>query len=478
MNHKNTPPNFPRAFTWGAATAAYQIEGAWNKDGKGPSVWDDMVHRGGKIKGDTNGDIACDHYHRWPEDVALMKKIGLQAYRMSLSWPRILPSGTGAINTAGLDFYDRLIDGLLDADITPWVTLFHWDMPLELYRKGGWQNRDSVEWFGEYTRVVARKLGDRVKHWITLNEPPCFTDLGHSVGMQAPGDSISFANMLNLGHNVLMAHGRAVQVLREECVGKVDIGFAVTGNSKIPDTETPENIEATRSHLFTVRKKSLWSIAWWMDPVYLGRYPSDGLELFGGDMPEISDEDMKLISQPLDFMGYNGYTGDRVIASPDGPVELEYKPGHPQGFLSWLRMQPDSLYWISRFFHDRYGELPVVITENGFASTDWVALDGKVHDPQRTDYTARYLQGIARANREGYPVTGYFHWTLMDNFEWAEGYHPRFGLIHVDYETQVRTLKDSAHWYREVITSNGGNLVGNGKTPAPDHSESELVAAG
>lgn len=471
-------PAFPPHFTWGAATAAYQIEGAWDEDGKGQSVWDDMVHRGGKIKGNAHGDVACDHYHRWPEDVALMKSIGLQAYRMSLSWPRILPQGVGTINAAGLDFYDRLIDALLEAKVTPWVTLFHWDLPLELYRKGGWQNRDSVEWFGEYTRVVAQKLGDRVGHWITLNEPPCFTDLAHFIGMHAPGDQISFANMLNLAHNVLLAHGRSVQVLREECLGDVQIGFAITGNSKIPDTETPANIEAARSHLFSVRKKSLWNIAWWMDPVYLGHYPSDGLAMFRQDMPEITDEDMKLISQPLDFMGYNGYTGDRIAASPDRPIELDHKPGHPQGFLDWLRLQPDSLYWISRFFHGRYGDLPVVVTENGFPSTDWIALDGKVHDPQRIDYTTRYLQGIARANREGYLITGYFHWSLMDNFEWAEGYHPRFGLIHVDYETQVRTPKDSAHWYRDVIASNGRKIFAHTETPLPDVIEADLVEAG
>lgn len=460
MKPHSTHPPFPENFAWGAATAAYQIEGAWNEDGKGPSVWDDMCHRGGKIKSDSNGDISCDHYHRWAEDVELMKTIGLGAYRLSLSWPRILPVGTGAINAAGLDFYDRLIDGLLAADIVPWVTLFHWDMPLALYHKGGWQSRESVEWFGEYTRVVAQKLGDRVKHWITLNEPPCFTGIGHLDGIQAPGDKLSFANFLRLSHHVLMAHGRAVQVLRDECSGEVQIGFAITGNARIPDTVTAENIEAAKSHMFRIRRKSQWNISWWMDPVYLGHYPADGLELFGGDLPEITEEDMKLISQPLDFMGYNGYTADRVVASPEGPVELKHKDGHAQGFLDWVRMEPDALYWVSRFFHDRYGDLQLVVTENGLPSIDWVSLDGKVHDPQRIDYTARYLQGIAKANREGYAISGYFHWSLMDNFEWAEGYHARFGLIHVDFQTQRRTLKDSAHWYRDIIETNGRNIAG------------------
>lgn len=456
--NKDHAPGFPPDFIWGAATAAYQIEGAWDVDGKGPSVWDDMCHRGGKIKSGSTGDVACDHYHHWKKDVALMRKIGLAAYRLSLSWPRILPEGVGRVNAKGLEFYDRLIDELLANGIDAWVTLFHWDFPLALYRQGGWQNRDSVEWFGDYTRVVAQKLGDRVKNWITVNEPPCFAHLGQSTGMLAPGDQLSFAKLLNLTHNILMAHGRSVQVLREECPAGVRIGSSTIGNSCIPDTETPENIEAARRSLFKVGSKSLWNVAWWTDPVFLGHYPAEGLELFASDLPAITDEDMKLINQPLDFIGYNGYTGLRYVASPDGPVELDHKPGHPQGFLWWLRVQPDSLYWIARFFRERYGDLPVVITENGLASTDWVSLDGKVHDPQRIDYTARYLQGVARANREGHAIAGYFHWSLLDNFEWAEGYHPRFGLIHVDYETQVRTLKDSAHWYREVIDSNGASI--------------------
>ncbi len=463
MNHYNSRSLFPGNFTWGAATAAYQIEGSWNVDGKGPSVWDDMCHRGGKIKGSSSGDNACDHYCRWQEDIGLMKAIGLGAYRMSLSWPRILPRGTGEINAAGLDFYDRLIDGLLAANITPWVTLFHWDLPLALYRRGGWQNRDSVEWFGDYTRVVAQKFGDRVKHWITLNEPPCFSGIGQLDGVHAPGDMLSFPSFLTIAHHVLMAHGHSVQVLRAECSNDVQIGFAITGNARVPDTETPENIEAAKSHLFRIRRRSQWNITWWMDPVYLGHYPADGLELFKEDMPEISDEDMTLISQPLDFSGYNGYTADRVIASPSGPVELKPKDGHAQGFLGWVRLEPDTLYWISRFFHERYGKLPLVVTENGLPTTDWVSLDGKVHDPQRIDYTARYLKGIVRANREGYTVSGYFHWSLMDNFEWAEGYHARFGLIHVNYETQKRTLKDSAHWYRNVIETNGENIAAPGR---------------
>lgn len=459
MIHQKIEAGFPDNFAWGAATAAYQIEGAWNEDGKGPSVWDDMCHRGGKVRDNATGDVACDHYHRWPEDVSLMRKMGLGAYRFSLSWPRILPEGVGAVNRKGLAFYDQLVDELLEAGVAPWVTLFHWDMPLALYHRGGWMNRDSVEWFAEYTQVVAEKLGDRVEHWITLNEPPCFTGTGHLDGLQAPGDQLSFANFLRLSHHVLLAHGRSVQVLRQAISRDVQIGFAITGNSRIPYRETEEDIAAAKTLLFRIRRKSQWNISWWMDPVYLGCYPKDGLELFAEEMPKIEAHDLDLISQPLDFIGYNGYTGDQVQAGADGPIELDPLEGHARGQLDWVRMEPSALYWVARFFRERYGDLPLVVTENGFPSSDWIEVDGEIRDTQRIDYTTRYLQAIARANREGCPITGYFHWSLMDNFEWAEGYHPRFGLIHVDYQTQRRTMKQSAYWYRDVIRSNGNSLL-------------------
>ncbi len=472
MRSQNSLRTFPPDFAWGAATAAYQVEGGWNQDGRGPSVWDDFCHRGGKICDGSSGDVACNHYNLWREDVEMMRAMGLRAYRFSLSWSRILPQGTGVINEAGLDFYDHLVDALLEANITPWVTLFHWDLPSALYHRGGWLNSNSPEWFAEYTRVVAARLGDRVTNWITLNEPPCFTGMGHLDAVHAPGDSLSFANFLRVAHHVLMAHGKSVQVLRAGCPRPVQIGFAITGNARIPQTQSSADIEAAKSLLFSVRRKSQWNISWWMDPVFLGNYPADGLALFGEDMPEIGSTDMEIINQPLDFIGYNGYTGDRVKSTAEGPCEIPHEHGHARGLLNWVRMEPSALYWMTRFLQERYGRLPLVVTENGFPGSDWVDRTGRVSDPQRIDYTARYLMEIARANHEGYPISGYFHWTLMDNFEWAEGYHARFGLVHVDFRTQKRTLKESAHWYRKVIETQGGSL-----SLVPEREEASLQSA-
>jgi beta-glucosidase len=450
---------FPSNFAWGAATAAYQIEGAWNEDGKGLSVWDMFSHRSGKIRRGQNGDVACDHYHRFREDVALMQEIGLSAYRLSLSWPRILPSGTGTVNNRGLDFYDRLIDALLQAGIEPWVTLFHWDYPLALYQKGGWLNRDCVEWFGDYAGVVAAKLGDRVTHWLTLNEPPCFVGIGHLYGAQAPGDQLALGQVLQAAHHVLMAHGRGVQAIRAKSPRPARIGFAPTMGVKVPLTGSAADIEAARTAYFSLQPNSVWGIALWNDPVFFGRYPDEAEEIYGADWTCPPEADLALISQPLDFIGYNCYTGERVRAGADGnPEILPHPAGNPTGSLSWLQLLPDVLYWAARFQCDRYGRLPFVVTENGFCNLDWVSLDGGVHDPQRIDYTRRSLLGLRRAAAEGFPVAGYFHWSLMDNFEWAEGYEARFGLIHVDYPTQQRTLKDSAFWYRSVIASHGAIL--------------------
>ncbi|OIR15083.1 beta-glucosidase A [mine drainage metagenome] len=451
---------FPDNFAWGAATAAYQIEGAVAEDGRGPSVWDDFSARPGKVFEGHTGAVACDHYHRSLEDVALMREIGLNAYRFSIAWPRVMPDGTRAVNAAGLDFYDRLVDALLDAGIAPWVTLFHWDTPLALHRRGGWMNRDMVDWFADYTEVVARRLGDRVGHWMTLNEPQCFIAFGLGDGVHAPGDKTSNANVLAAWHNALLAHGRGVQVLRSRCTKPPRIGFAPTASQRIPASHAPEDVEAARrAHFEGVAQHGLWTPSMSMDPVYLGRYPEQGYQVYGADMPRVRDGDMELISQPLDFVGLNCYTGSVVRALPGGGSEtLKHPAGQPVSMLPWLNLMEDALYWAARFFHDRYPGRPVVITENGFASTDWVALDGGVHDPARIDYTARYLRGLRRASAEGVPVAGYFHWSLLDNFEWAEGYRARFGLVHVDYATQRRTPKDSARWYAEVIRTNGGCL--------------------
>ena len=450
---------FPPQFAWGAAAAAYQIEGAWNEDGKGPSVWDAFSRRPGKTYRGETGETACDHYHRFRADVALMKEMGLKAYRLSLSWPRILPGGTGAVNAQGLDFYSRLIDTLLEAGIEPWVTLFHWDYPLELYYRGGWLNPESPVWFASYAETAARTLGDRVRHWVTLNEPQCFIGLGHLDGVHAPGDRLPMAQVLRAMHHVLLAHGRAVQVLRSLCPLPTRIGWAPTYAVATPERETAADIDACRREYFAVKPGTAWNFSLWCDPVYLGRYPEEAPAVFGADWPEVRDSELAVISQPLDFRGYNCYTGYSGHAGPDGTFRgTPFVPGNPAGDLDWLALAPEAIYWGARFQQDRYGKLPLVVTENGLCNLDWVGLDGKVRDPQRIDYVRRYLRGVRRALAEGIPVDGYFYWSVMDNFEWAEGYKARFGLIHVDYATQQRTLKESAYWYRDLIAANGAGL--------------------
>jgi len=448
---------FPKTFTWGVAASSYQIEGAVHEDGKGPSVWDVFCQKAGNIWSSQSGGIACDHYHRYKEDVSLMKQIGLHAYRLSVSWPRVIPEGIGALNPKGLEFYDKLIDELLSAGISPYVTLFHWDYPYELHRRGGWLNRDSSDWFSEYVKVVVNRLSDRVKYWITLNEPQCFIGLGHQFGFHAPGDKLEFAQVLTAAHNALLAHGKAVQAIRTYSKVESQISFAPVGIVNIPATENSEDVEAARQAMFSVTEKNCWNNTWWADPVFFGRYPEDGLALFGTNAPRIEDKDMKTICQPLDFFAVNIYFGQPTRASKEGQSEAIQLPvGYAMTAFRWS-VSPEALYWGPRFFWERY-KLPIIITENGMANVDWVSLDGKVHDPQRIDFLHRYLLELQKACRDGVKVGGYFQWSVLDNFEWTEGYKERFGLIYVDYPTQKRILKDSAYWYREVIASRGAIL--------------------
>ena len=448
---------FPIGFVWGAAASSYQIEGAAYKDGKGLSTWDTFCQKAGTIWNGQSGDTACDHYHRYEEDVGLMKQIGLHAYRLSISWPRVVPQGLGAINPKGLEFYDRLIDELLAADISPHVTLFHWDYPYELYRRGGWLNRGSSDWFAEYVKVVVEKLSDRVKYWITLNEPQCFIGLGHQFGFHAPGDRLEFAEVLTAAHNALLAHGKAVQTIRAYSKVESRIGLAPVGIINIPATDGSEDVEAARHAMFSVTSKNCWNNTWWTDPVFCGRYPEDGLELFGSDVPPIQDQDMQMICQPLDFLGVNIYFGQMTRASKDGqPEAVPFPVGHAMTAFRFP-VSPEALYWGPRFLWERY-QTPIIITENGMSNVDWASLDGKVHDPQRIDFLHLYLLELQKACKHGVEVHGYFQWSILDNFEWTEGYKERFGLVYVDYPTQKRTLKDSAYWYKEVIASNGATL--------------------
>lgn len=448
---------FPKDFVWGAATAAYQVEGAWNEDGKGLSVWDVFSATPGAIFDDQTGKTACDHYHRYAGDVALMKQIGLRGYRMSLSWPRILPDGRGAVNQKGVDFYQRLLDELLAVGITPYVTLFHWDYPYELYRRGGWLSPESPDWFAEYAYLCAKLFSDKVKHWIPLNEPQCTVQLGHVDGRHAPGLKLNWKQALQAWHNILLSHGKAVQALRSASRQPCQIGTAPIPTLHAPASEAPQDIAAARQASFAITGRTLWTTTMFFDPVFFKRYPEDGLRVFGEDMPQIGSNDMEIIAQPLDFLGFNHYASQFVRAGQEGQPEfVQFPPGHPMTMYYW-NVTPESMYWWTRFLYERY-QKPIYITENGMGNTDWVALDGKVHDPQRIDLTTRYLLNLRRAIDEGIDVRGYFHWTLMDNFEWAEGFRQRFGLIHVDYTTQKRTLKDSAYWYGEVIRTNGGSL--------------------
>ncbi len=449
--------SFPKDFTWGSATASYQIEGAAFEDGKGWSVWDMMVRKANAIHENQVGDEACDHYHRYKEDVALMKQIGLKGYRMSISWPRVLPEGKGKPNSKGLEFYDRLIDALLAAGIQPWVTLFHWDYPYELYCRGGWLNPESPDWFAEYASLLVRRYSDRVSHWMTHNEPQCTLVLGHQDGIHAPGDKLGWAQVLRATHNLLLSHGKAVQALRAGSKGLCRIGMAPVGHTYTPISESKQDVDAARETMFSIPGRTLWNNSWFMDPMFLGKYPEDGVKVFGADMPAINDGDMKTIAQKLDFLGFNNYQDALVKSMPGAGGEIVRRPAwHPRSSLGW-NVTPDSLYWGAKFFYERY-RLPIVVTENGMANVDWIALDGKVHDPQRIDFLHRYLKGLKRACAEGVPVLGYFVWTLLDNFEWAEGFRQRFGLVYMDYPTQNRILKDSAYWYRDVIASNGAEI--------------------
>lgn len=450
---------FRNDFLWGAASASYQIEGAYLDDGKGFNIWDLGTETVGKIAHGENGKIACDHYHLFQEDVQLMKQIGLKAYRFSINWARVLPKGLGEINQAGLKFYTDLVDELLKAGIEPIVTLFHWDYPVALEEKGGWLHESSPEWFAEYTKVIVEALSDRVQYWMTINEPQIFVDLGYRSGVFAPFKQLTRSELGTISHHVLLAHGEAVKTIRQYAKKKPFVGLAVTGPTVVPREDTKEAIEEARSRSFSVscfgKEEFLLSNSWWEDPIFFGRYPEDAYALLGDDMPKVKSGDMETISQPMDFFGANIYQ-----SLVPGAKSLEYAENCFQGcartMLDWA-ITPEVLYWSAKFMTERY-KVPFLITENGMAGMDFVHLDGKVHDPQRIDYLHRYLKELQKAADEGIDILGYLTWSVMDNFEWASGYDKRFGLIYVDYQTQRRILKDSAYWYRDVIATNGMHL--------------------
>ena len=430
---------FSKDFLWGASSAAFQIEGAYNEDGKGPGIWDALSD--GHIKHNDNGNIACDHYHRYKEDVALMKKIGLKAYRFSISWPRIVPE-KGKVNEKGLAFYNALVDELIKAGIEPMVTLFHWNLPMWIYEEGGWENERTAEYFEEYTKIIVDALSDRVRYWMTINEPQCFIGNGYVQGNNAPFLKKP-EKMGLLTRNVMLAHGKAVKVIRSTAKKAPLIGMAPMSSAYAPTDDSEEAIELARKLTYT-EENQVMGTSWWMDPIILGRLP-EGLK------GAISEEDLKEICQPLDFYACNIYATLNFWAE-DKDYSMIY-PGMPRNSMDWS-ITPEALYWAAKFHYERY-HLPILISENGFAGLDFVMLDGKVHDPQRTDYIRRYVAQLQCAADEGIPVMGYLYWSILDNFEWTEGYDRRFGLIYVDYRTQERIVKDSAYAYSEIIKNNG-----------------------
>ena len=443
---------FPDSFLWGAATSAYQIEGSPLADGAGPSIWQRFSHSPGRTANGDTGDIACDHYNRWRDDVKLMKELGLQGYRFSISWSRIFPEGTGKVNERGLDFYDNLVDALLAENITPNVTLFHWDLPAALDDRGGWLNRDIADWFGDYATAVFVRMGDRVPMWATLNEPWVVTDGGYLHGTVAPGHRDLYETPI-ASHNLLRAHGRGVQAFRAESrVGQV--GLVVNLEPKDPATDSAEDREAAqRGDAYMNRK--------YLDPVFKGSYPPEMRDIYGEAWPDFPADDFKLIGEKLDFLGVNYYTRGLVRDDPlSPPVRNAYvrQPEHAYTETGW-EVHPPSLTRILTWVTQRYGRMPLYITENGAAIYDPPhTIDGKVNDPLRVWYFREHIKAVHDAIAQGADVRGYFAWSLLDNYEWSLGYSKRFGIVHVNYATQERTPKASALYYREVIRSNGESL--------------------
>jgi beta-glucosidase len=442
---------FPKSFVWGAATASYQIEGAWDEDGKGESIWDRFSHTPGNVHNNDTGDVACDHYHRWRDDVALMKALGLKAYRFSISWPRILPDGRGRVNQAGLNFYGGLVDALLDAGIAPYVTLYHWDLPQPLQNQGGWPARTVVDAFAEFADIMGRTLGDRVKHWITVNEPWVSAFIGHQDGRHAPGHT-DRKEALAAAHHLLLAHGRAVPILRANCPG-ASVGIALNLTPQEPASPSAAD-----------RRESAWVDGyinrWFLDPLVGREYPRDMVASFGDVLDFVQDGDMRTIAEPMDLLGVNYYTRNIVRSRDLSEAENQQRtvvPGDEQTEMGW-EVYPQGLYDTLGRLHFGYGFPSIYVTENGAAFPDTVAPDGGVSDPARRSYIQRHLQMVRRAIASGVPVKGYFVWSLLDNFEWSFGYSKRFGIVHVDYRTQQRTPKASAEWYRQVILENGACL--------------------
>lgn len=442
----------PADFTWGVATAAYQIEGAVAEDGRSPSIWDTFSHTPGKVDGGDTGDIACDHYHRVPEDIGLIKQLGADAYRFSVAWPRVVPGGDGPVNKAGLDFYDRLVDGLLEAGVTPFATLYHWDLPQVLQDRGGWTVRETSEHFAAYASHVVERLGDRVKDWATLNEPLCSAWIGHLEGRMAPGLT-DLTAAVRASYHLHLGHGLAVQSIR---AASSDARVGIVNN-----LSPIEPASASEADLAAARRADGHINRWWLDPI-LGRgYPQDMVEEYGVELP-LQPGDLETMAAPLDWLGLNYYFRQIVTADPDGPAPRAKQvsvPGARLTHMDW-EVHAEGLEQLLLRLTEEYGVGRIYVTENGSAYEDVVAADGSVHDPERVRYLEDHLAACARAVAEGAPLAGYFAWSLMDNFEWAYGYDKRFGLVHVDYATQRRTVKSSGLRYAELAREHAARRAG------------------
>ncbi|MEN8234090.1 MAG: GH1 family beta-glucosidase [Actinomycetota bacterium] len=446
---------FPDDFVFGVAASAYQIEGAWDEDGKGESIWDRFVRTPGRIHNGDTGDVACDHYHRYPEDVALMARAGIPAYSLTTAWTRIIPDGIGPVEPRGIAFYDRLVDELLEHDITPYVTLYHWDLPQGLQERGGWANRETVDAFVRYADVMSAALGDRVKHWKTHNEPWVASFIGHHDGAFAPGHT-DFAEALTAAHHILLSHGRSVPVIRENAAG-AEVGVVVDCRPSTPASDSPEDRAAQR-HFDGFRNR------WFYDPLFGKGYPQDMVNAYrergrydSEEPPFVRPGDLDEIATPFDFIGINYYTAIEVSAGADETEETGVEPGPnpPDGYteMGWPIL-PQALTGLLKRIHDDYGATDIRVTENGASYSDGPGPDGRIHDHRRIDYLHNHLSAVADAIELGIPVTGYFAWSILDNFEWALGYSQRFGLVWVDHETGERVPKDSLAWYSNVIATN------------------------
>jgi beta-glucosidase len=443
---------FPENFLWGAGTSAYQVEGAATEGGRGASIWDVFSHRPGTIANGDTGDVADDHFHRFAEDVALMRELGLKAYRFSISWPRVFPGGTGQPNPGGLDFYQRLLDKLLEAQIEPFCTLFHWDLPQKLQERGGWENADTARAFADYAGYVASQLSDKIKYFATLNEIKTFIDLGYQEGKFAPGLTLSRGRVAQARHHALLAHGLGVQALRSHARREIKVGLAENPTAATPATDSAEDIAAAKN-AFREENASI------LTAIMEGAYRPSYLAGLGPDAPRIGPEDMKIIASPVDFVGLNIYqpTYVRADISEKGYALVEPSASFPRMQSKWLYVGPEVLYWAPVFSSQLWNVQNIYITENGASCADAPDKDGNVYDTDRVMFMRNYLENLKRAIDKGAPVKGYFAWSLLDNFEWESGYTLRFGLVYVDFATQKRSMKLSAHYYKDLIRRNGAS---------------------